>query len=159
MVKGKFSMNDLQSELNQKQNEVFSMHSAWDIKYLHYNTVNNFIFHFNDINNNTDKEWIYVNLSEYLSICKTMNEGIDRHASSQLYDQYLDKIASYYRSNLGFIMIVSKTLYIIIYLVVFVLLAVLFNFLVGFLVVPLLIFHFDYIGKKSKRKEAYGVFY
>ena len=152
-------MNYLESELDRRVSEIFNSIDPWNVRYLHTKSVRNFISHFSEIKNEIDKEWIYMTLSDYLTFCDNVDEVVDRAHSSKIYDDYIDKIAQYYRSNFGFIMVVSNTLYTIIYLTVFLVVFFIVNKTVSIAVPLLFLLHMYNIGRKKRKKEVYGLFY
>ena len=41
------------------------------IRYLHVNTISNFIDHFHEIDSEKDRQWVYGSLIEYFEACCT----------------------------------------------------------------------------------------
>lgn len=148
-----------QAELVKIKNEVMELQMGLNRRYLHLRSVDNFIFHFDEIENEADKEWIYTTLTNYLLFCKQIDEDIDTKMGNQLYYEFLDKVAQYYRYHLKFRMVVNKVSYGIMFLVLLLTIVLVFNFLVSLIVVPVFVHFLIYINNKRKQKKVYGVFY
>lgn len=152
-------MGERKSKLLETKNQVSNLQSGWNLKYLHFRSVDNFIFHFDQINNEADKQWIFDTLINYFIVCKEIDEVVDREMGNQLYSEFLDKIANYYRYKLNFIMAINKVGYFIFFLIIFFLAGFLFSFLIASFIIPMYILFLIYIDRKQKQKKVYGVFY
>lgn len=152
-------MDERKTKLEETKAEVFYSQIEWNHKYLHHKSVANFIFHFDNIKNGTDKEWIYTTLLNYLLICKGLNEELDRKMSNKLYYECLEKVAQYYRYHLNFIMIVNSVSYIIIFLIVLFFVTIIFNFIISLFTIPLFFCFFLHLNNKVKQHRTYGIFY
>src|SRR5688572_5821570 len=73
-------------------------------KYFHLNTLNNFIYHFTDISNIDDRQWIYKTLQSYMDEAHGLSQQINLDSSKVIYENYLNKVANYYDKHLGFTM-------------------------------------------------------
>src|SRR6266436_6151964 len=83
-------------------------------KYFHLNTIENLIFHFEEIKTENDKNWIYETLEEYLKKCLALIPSIDRNISKDLFYDNINKLTTYYHDNLCFIILMNRS---IVYLV------------------------------------------
>ena len=70
-------------------------------KYFHLKTIENLIFHFDDIRSESDKKWVYETLDEYFQKCSNLSTSIDRQISKKLFFEFLDKVTDYYHSNVS----------------------------------------------------------
>jgi hypothetical protein len=92
-------------------------------RYIHRETVQNFIIYIDSIKSKTDKAKTYEILSNYMNDVE-LNFEADINYSEYLFDNYLRYIVPIYKNKLGFSPISSKRLYFII---------ILFCFIVGIL--------------------------
>jgi hypothetical protein len=128
-------------------------------RYFHINSVENLIFHFEDIKSENDKEWVYAGLLEYLKECAENSTSIDRTASKYLFYEYIDKIADYYQNHLGFVTFLNRA---VIYLFYFLVLAVCYFLFHYYILIGVAAFIFFQIARtfiKYKGKQVYGLFW
>jgi|SRR4030095_1807936 len=140
-------------------NELNTSIGVNEKKYFHVKTIENLIFHFEEIKTENDKNWVYETLVEYFRKCSENVPSIDRDTSKNLFNEYLDKITDYYHNNLGFVVLMNR---VIIYLVYFLILSIcyyFFNFYVVIAVASLFIFQIIRAFKKFKEKQVYGLFW
>jgi hypothetical protein len=78
-------------------------------RYFHLNSVANLVYHFLEIREETDRIWVFDSLSQYLRDCREMLPGIDRDASKRLYDQSLEKLVEFYHLQLGFRLLMNRS--------------------------------------------------
>ena len=90
-------------------------------KYFHLKTIENLIFHFDDIRSESDKKWVYETLDEYFQKCSNLSTSIDRRISKKLFFEFLDKVTDYYHSNLGFSILINRTVVYFIYVLLLIL--------------------------------------
>ena len=98
-------------------------------KYFHLKTIENLIFHFDDIRSESDKKWVYETLDEYFQKCSNLSTSIDRRISKKLFFEFLDKVTDYYHSNLGFSILINRTVVYFIYVLLLILCHYFFCFL------------------------------
>jgi len=82
--------------------------------YIHYKSIRNFVFHFDEITSEKTQSRIIDLLSEYVQEIRTNNYDFDVYASTDLARRYLFNIAGYYRAELNFIRII-KIRYVFLY--------------------------------------------
>ena len=129
-------------------------------KYFHFNTLDNFICHFDSISNTDDRQWIYQALHNYLENATGLTSEIDVHSSTAIYEEYLSKIAMYYDNHLGFTMYTYLWVVIPIYFITLLIIGYFLNFyLVLLLLGALFICHMTYLYGKHKQKKLFGAFY
>lgn len=130
-------------------------------KYFHLNTVNNFIAHLSKIKNENAKEWISINLRDYIDDCKVFINSMDRDTSESLYLKYLTKIGDYYRVNLQFSIYASLDIVFIPFAFLIIISKVLFFnwvFSVFFGGICYLCYLL-YLVRKKKNKRTFGLFH
>jgi hypothetical protein len=128
-------------------------------KYFHVKTIENLIFHFEKINTENDKKWVYETLVEYFRRCSDYVPSIDRNTSKSLFFEYLDKVTDYYHNNLGFSVLMNR---VIVYFVYFLILGVCYYFLNFYVVIAIaavFIFQIIQAFKKYRAKQVYGIFW
>jgi hypothetical protein len=91
--------------------------------YFHLNSLNNFIYHFNEITNFEDREWVFKRIINYIDEALRLTHLINLDSSKTIYKTYLEKIAKYYENYLGFTMHVYLWIITIMYLIVFAIIA------------------------------------
>lgn len=134
-------------------------------KYFHPNTIENFIFHFDEIKTETDKNWVYETLTSYFKICLDLIhssepfDSIDSKTSKILWYDYIDKLTDYYEKNLGFDVLINRAFVYFVYLIVLTLCSVFFNFYVVLLVASFFIFQIYKAYKKYSKKQVYGLYW
>ncbi len=130
-----------------------------EAKYVHINTIENIIAHFQRINTTTDKNWVYESLVEYFKQCSEFSPSIDRQTSKALFDTYIDKVTDYYHNNLGFVMLVNRAVVYCIYALIILICYIFFKWYVVVGVISFFIFQIIRTYKKFKSKEVYGLFW
>lgn len=128
-------------------------------KYFHLKTIENLIFHFDDIRSESDKKWVYETLDEYFQKCSNLSTSIDRRISKKLFFEFLDKVTDYYHSNLGFSILINRTVVYFIYVLLLILCHYFFAFYVLLSVAGLFAFQIFISFRKFKQKKVYGLFY
>ena len=78
--------------LQKLMNELNASIGVNEKKYFHVKTIENLIFHFEEIKTENDKNWVYETLAEYFKKCFENVPSIDRDTSKNLFFEYLDKI-------------------------------------------------------------------
>ena len=121
-------------------NELSNSVGYNDKKYFHIQTIENIIYHFENIKSENDKDWVYKILVTYFEKCSKIKTSIDRNISKNIFDEYIDKITDYYYSNLGFVMLINRPLIYFVYFVCLVLCYVFFKFYVVIIVASFFIF-------------------
>ena len=128
-------------------------------KYYNLNTVGNLIFHFNEIKNETDKNWVYETLVGYMKRCSEHVPSINSKISNQLWNDYIDKIAVYYVDNLNFTQLLNRTFVYVIYLIVLCICYIFLNLYVVFIVAFLFIMQIIRIYDKYRKRRVFGIFW
>ena len=140
-------------------NELNSSVGKEEKRYFHINTLENLIFHFEEIKTENDKTWVYENLVEYFKKCSEITASIDRNTSKGLFYEHIDKITDYYHSNLGFVMLVNRSIVYLIYFLILLVCYTFFNLYVVSLVASFFIYQIIRVFKKYKAKQVYGLFW
>lgn len=151
-------MNNELELLIHNQNKILAYLNKNNRRYFHPNTVNNLIFHFNEINIEADKEWILKNLREYFSECEHLCNNLSRSSGHELYMKYLYKITDYYHNNLKFVQS-DRALFVLFYLGLFIALYFIFGFLISIIAIAIFIFRFVVLFKKYKQKRVFSLYY
>jgi hypothetical protein len=128
-------------------------------KYFHVNTIENLIFHFQDIKTENDKNWVYETLQEYLKKCFELMASIDRNISRNLFKNYIDKLTNYYRNNLGFIVLLNRSIVYLVYLTILSTCYFVFNIYVVVTIAFLFIIQTLRVFKKYREKKVYSLFW
>jgi len=150
--------NDLKKELKSKYDDLRKRLTSPESRFFHLNTLDNFIFHFDEIKPEEDRVWVYKNLWMFFEACDEYIDNIDRKKGSQLFSTYLFKVAMLYRKKLHFALLIDKTYLIPFYLTFFIILYFTTSFWIS--LVPILIFfvHYFYNFSKYRQKRLYGMF-
>jgi len=128
-------------------------------RYFHVKTIENLIFHFEEIKTENDKNWVYETLVEYFKMCSEYVPSIDRETSKNLFNEYLDKITDYYHNNLGFVILMNRAIVYLVYFLILSLCYYFFNFYVVIVVASLFIYQIIRAFKKYREKQVYGLFW
>jgi hypothetical protein len=128
-------------------------------RYFHIRTVENLIFHFEEIKTENDRTWVYEVLVEYFHKCSQLVPSIDRSLSKDLFNEYIDKITDYYHSNLGFVMLINRSIVYLFYLIILILCFIYFNIYVLLVVLSLCLLQIIKAYKKYKERKVYGLFW
>ncbi len=150
-----FKKKHLQSLLSELRNNV----ALNETKYFHVNTIENLIAHFQQVKTENDKNWVYESLVEYFKKCSEFLPSIDRQTSKDLFDEYIDKITDYYHSNLGFVMLINRTVVYCVYILAISICYIFFSWYVVGIVIFFIIFKIISTYKKVKDKQVYGLFW
>ena len=75
---------------------------ASEKKYIHYRSITNFIFHFENLPNIRIKETSALLLSNYIDEVENNNFDYKDKRSYELAKKYMNEISEIYKSNLGF---------------------------------------------------------
>ncbi|HWW42953.1 hypothetical protein [Pedobacter sp.] len=129
--------------------------------YLDLQTVENFIFHFDELPTNEIKREVYISLLDYLQVIKGMDASeINRNTSTEMYNKILAPIGIKYVLSSNFT--VNFRISVLVYLF---LIAVLIMFFLGiplkiYIIVAVLFLaqHFRCVLKR-RQKRVYGNFY
>ena len=128
-------------------------------KYFHLNTIENLIFHFTEIKTENDKNWVYETLQEYLKKCFDLLPSIDRSSSKNLFYSDINKLTNYYHDNLGFKILINRSIVYFVYFIVLVACYIFFNIYVVIAVASLFVIQIFTIFKKYKERKVYGLFW
>jgi hypothetical protein len=72
-------------------------------RFIHPNTVGNFIYHFKFIKDSKRKDHIYSNLSKYLDFLSSLSvQDVGAKESAEFFDRFIYPIVNYYDVHLGF---------------------------------------------------------
>jgi hypothetical protein len=106
-----------------------------------------------------DRNWIFETLREYLKKCFELIPSIDRNISKNLFYNNINNLTNYYHDNLGFIILINRS---IVYLVYFIILAacyIFLNFYVVIVVASFFIIQIIRVFRKYREKRVYGLFW
>ena len=152
-------MDDRQQKLFNLKDDILGNIHDWNKNLLHYHSVSNFIEHFDDIQNEDDKAWVFNSLTTYLIFCKGVTEFLELKSSNKIYKTYLDKLCDYYSKNLGFHILTDKFTDYLVFGIAFTCLFFIFNIYTAVLSIPFLVWYKRKKTLKIKQKKAYGLFY
>jgi hypothetical protein len=76
-------------------------------KYIHYRSMRNFVWHFNEIRSERDRDKVLNLLAEYVQSVQDNDYIFDRHSSPELATRYLYPLVDYYRVNSRFMEIMK----------------------------------------------------
>jgi len=150
-----FKKKHLQTLLLELRNKVTSN----ETKYFHVNTIENLIVHFQQIKTENDKNWVYQSLVEYFEQCSKSLPSIDRQTSKDLFDTYIDKVTDYYHNNVGFTMLINRSVVYGVYILAILICYIFFSWYVLVGVICVIIFQTIRTYKKFKAKKVYGLFW
>ena len=130
-------------------------------RFIHPQTVNNFIFHFSSFKDRKKKDIIYKSLVEYFDALVIMNfDDLTSRTSVVLFDSHISPIISYYSIYLGFTMYI-RPLFILIFTIVLATIVIqfqnwgyyrlLFALVIGWFMI--------YRIQKQNSNKVYGVYY
>jgi hypothetical protein len=148
-------MGDLKMNLESKLKVALSF-SNGKLKYYHYRSVNNFIFHLNNIKNETDKEKIYLLINEYLDIIKN-EPNPDRNVAINFFENYVRPVGKYYEDDFNFVPMFSLWIASF-WIITFLFIEYIFNlpFVVMFMTGFLIFIYYIYILVKRMNNKVYG---
>src|SRR4030095_7886061 len=129
------------------------------VRYFHLKSINNFIQHFSDIKSVDDQIWVYNSLKKYFEEANNRVNDINRNMGSKLFDFHLQKIASYYDSNLGFSFVLNPVYTTTIYFIIFLVLFFFFNYWVSLVAVVIYAFQMIRVTNKYRTRKVYSLFY
>lgn len=98
-------------ELGFKFNNIFKNIDSNKWHYLHKNSIANFIFYLDSINDESRRKEIFLVINDYLDYLNNLGEevlNINISLSRYLFDNYINRIQDIYVKELGFIYIPSK---------------------------------------------------
>jgi len=139
--------------------ELKNASSTSEGRYFHTNTIENLITHFEEVKTENDKNWVYESLVEYFKKCSEFTPSIDRQTSKDLFYEHIDKITDYYHNNLGFTMLINRSVVYFIYCLIILLCYIFFNLYVVAVIVFLILIQITRTFKKFKEKQVYGLFW
>jgi hypothetical protein len=128
-------------------------------KYFRPKTLYNLIFHLKNIENKEDFERIYSGIDYYLDLSIENKDSMDREISSELYDNQLKRIVTYYNIHFGFRYYSfgpALFMYILLVMTLFLFSTLFYTEMIGGLMALLLV---SYYYVKWKNKKIYGIFY
>jgi hypothetical protein len=141
------------------QSQLLSVAPNNKKKYFHFKTLNNFIYHINEIKNPTDLDWIYHSLIDHINAVMEFSNDIDVTIGYRLYEEYIIKIAGYYSKNLRFSMYAGSPLTFL-YMLLAGLLWYFLNIYYGIgIALILYIINLNYFFRKKREFRLYGIFY
>jgi hypothetical protein len=143
-------------ELIRQMNESTSANGR---KYFHFQTIQNIIIHYDEIKTQNDKEWVYNSLLQYFAACKELGPAIDRNTSKMLFYEYVDNLADYYGKNLGFSLMLNRTVIYFFYFLCLLLTYIFVNVYVMLVLASLFIYHIGTQYLKYKRRRVYSIFF
>jgi hypothetical protein len=127
-------------------------------KFYYLRTIENMIFHFDEIKNENDKNWIYEMLIEYLDKSFELMPQMSIKNSKHLYETYLDKVINYYHDHhLKFSMIVFSNFLLLFYLIILAVCSYFFQLWVPLLLGTLFLIQPLNSIKKYRNKRFYEV--
>ena len=90
-------MNDYENRLESIQSQL----RRSDLKYIHFNSISNFIYHLNDIKGENSKDEIRKYLDKYFDF---FNDTLilDKSFSNEIYETCVKRIGDYFHVHLGF---------------------------------------------------------
>jgi hypothetical protein len=123
-------------------------------------TVENFIYHLNQIQNSNIKVDIELSLLEYLDFVDTINSmALRKPESIKLYQEFLEKIEVHY-SRIGFVTYFHLFTYVYLFAFICPLILVFkLSFLYLMVVIILMIIHKFWLRNKEKRKMVFSPWY
>jgi len=145
----------LQTLLDELSNSI----TATDRRYFHLQTIENLIFHFDEIKTENDKNWVYNGLVIYFNKCAELVPSIDRETSRNMYYDYIDNITDYYYKNLGFSLLTNRSIVYLIYFIVLVLCFIFFNYYVVLFAASFFVFRIIVLFKKYKDRKVYSLWW
>src|ERR1700733_15141081 len=137
-------------------NELYASVGPNDRRYFHVKTIENLIFHFDEIKTENDKNWVHETLIDYFKICSKYVPSINRNTSKNLFNEYLDNLTDYYYNNLGFAVLMNRSIVYLVYFLVLVLCYYFFNLYVAMAVAAIFIFQVITAFKKYRARKVYG---
>jgi hypothetical protein len=124
-------------------------------RFYYLRTIENMIFHFNEIKDETDRSWVYQSLSEYLNKCFELLPKSIAESRKDLYDRYLYKLISYYHDYLGFPIIVFSNFLLVVYLSILIICSYFFKLWVVLLIGLLFLIQTMNSIKRYRNKRFY----
>src|SRR5882762_8653321 len=76
-------------------------------KYIHYRSMRNFVFHYDEIQNKKTQDKICFLLSEYIEEVMANDYDFEAGSSYDLARKYLSKLSDYYREYSNFIGVIK----------------------------------------------------
>lgn len=126
-------------------------------RFYHFHSIENFIYHFDDLENIQIKERIYLILSEYLERVKEHPiENLQECTS--LFDDYIRPVGNLYERTFGFMPMINNWVIIFWTILIFGFvyafnLSIIFYWIIGVLFFS----YYFYIRKKRIEKKVYGL--
>ncbi len=151
--------SDLKKELEKLSNDLYANSHIKLVRYFHLKSVNNFIYHLDEVQPKQDQLWIYYSLKDYLEDAAKGNKYISRNLGAQLFHTYLEKIAAYYSSRHGFSLVISPVYTTMFYFILFLACYFIFNIWISLIPIGIYIVQMIRVTKKYRTRRVYGLFY
>lgn len=130
-------------------------------RFIHPNSVYNFIFHFNSFKDKRIKQHVYDNLFQMLEVLQnTSVDELNPELGASLYDRYLQPLLHYYNVKQKFFININWK-----YLLAFQTAIFLFlifseaSIIINLIVLSMFVILFAYKEKKRKQRRLYGVYF
>jgi hypothetical protein len=157
-------MNEEFSEMNKKLvSKKLQLQSLVDVNdrgFFHLRTLDNFIYHFNEISSESDRIWIYKTLDAFIDECYNYINCVNSKTSKSLYEENLKKTIQYYRKYLGFTTLISLQLIIFLFCLLIIFLGLLTNFYISVVSsMTILVIYLYFAYRKYKEKRVFGLYF
>jgi hypothetical protein len=141
-----------------KRDELHEQLTKSNERYIHPRTIDNLLFHIDDIDKTDEKDWVLCQLNVYFETCQRNLPAIDRTFSLQLYYEILYPLLDYYHRNLQFVKF-DLSLFVPFYVIGFSVAFFIFGIKGLIAVSIILIFRAAYFYRKYKEKKVFSLFY
>jgi len=94
-------MNE-QLTISDKFQSLVNRYPKNKLKYIHYRTVQNFIFHLDNVSDNFQRDKITKSLTEYIELIDQSSVISNAIDAKELFQQYLEPIGNIYQQQLNF---------------------------------------------------------
>jgi hypothetical protein len=128
-------------------------------RYFHLNTIGNLIYHFEEIENQRDRTWVYESLVEYFKKCADLVPSIDRKTSQFIFHEYLSRIAEFYDDKLGFVLLINRWVFYLVYAVVILVFYIFFKFYFAVFIAIIFVIQIFRVFKKYRERRCYSLFW
>jgi hypothetical protein len=150
---------NLKQDLESRYYELRQKVTGPESKYFHLHTLENLIYHFDDIKTEADKVWAYMSLSKYFEACQEYIEHIDKKKGAELFHNHLFNVAMFYREKLSFALLIDTFYLVSIYFALFLVLYFTTFFWLSLIPVVLFLIHYLYNFRKYQQRRLYGLFF